>query len=147
PIKLKLVDAFDPHGEIYAPADVHPSVASTAREWHVDANRLADATDSLWRQDRDAVADVVAAIRDARQETGLTVQAISRWENAGRDSSTYRGFDVKARELAGRYPALQIGHGYDPDQNAVDEPDSPALLWDRLREPTPTVGRKYSDVR
>ena len=71
----------------------------------------------------------------ARAKTGLTVGAIARWENAGKDHSTWPGLDVVARELAGEYPALGIGRGYSDEDN-YDDTDHAALLWDRLRDPT-----------
>src|SRR5262249_34710381 len=55
------------------------------------------------------------------------------WEDAGGDYSTFPGLDVKALDLAGAYPALGIGRGYDPD--APDEGDPVGRLWETLRAP------------
>ena len=84
---------------------------------------------------KEAVQEMRFAELAARSKTGLTVGAIARWENAGKDHSSWPGLDVTARELAGEYPELGIGRGYSSD-DGYDDTDHAALLWDRLREPT-----------
>jgi hypothetical protein len=103
-----------------------------AKEWGIDPHRLAEAVAMVWTEEREASAEVHAAHRAARKATGLTARRISQWEAAGRDPSDYPGLDVKARELAGAYPALGIGRGYDPE--APDEDDHAARLWEVLRD-------------
>jgi len=89
---------------------------------------------------REAVEEIRWADMAARTKTGLTAKAIARWENAGRDYSSWPQLDVMARELAGEYPALGIGRGYSPD-DGYDDTDHAALLWDRLRTPTDPLPR------
>jgi hypothetical protein len=152
-IKGRLIDTLDPAREIYVPAGIDPAtpcgsaVLSTAAEWGVVPHQLADAVGYLWEQDRAGTTDRAAAIRAARRETGLTVRQVSLWEDAGRDYSTFPGLDVKARELAREYPHLGIGPGYVADESADHDPDYAGLLWDKLREPDPTAGRKYNRER
>ena len=66
------------------------------------------------------------------EATGLTVNRISAWEEGGRDYSTWPGLDVKARELAGKYPALGIGRGFEHG-TGYDNTDYAGGLWDLLR--------------
>jgi hypothetical protein len=66
----------------------------------LDPYRLADAIDFVWREEREANAELFAARRAARQATGLTPARINQWEDAGHDSSNWPGLDVKARELS-----------------------------------------------
>lgn len=90
---------------------------------------------------RAAVEEIRWAEMAARTKTGLTAKAIARWEDAGRDYSSWPRLDVMARELAGEYPALGIGRGYSPD-DGYDDTDHAALLWDRLRTPTDPLPRE-----
>ncbi|MHB8969721.1 MAG: DNA polymerase [Pirellulaceae bacterium] len=89
----------------------------------------------------ESVREIREAELAARRVTGLTVGAIARWENAGRDYATWPGLDVVARELAAEYPALGIGSGYSSDNN-YDDTDHAAMLWDRLRDPTDRLPRQ-----
>ena len=50
------------------------------------------------------------------------------------------GLDVTARELAGMYPDLGIGRGYDPD--GPDDDDYAGRLWAVLPEPDPVASRR-----
>ena len=47
------------------------------------------------------------------------------------------GLDVKARELAGQYPALGIGRGFEQG-TGYDDTDYAGGLWDLLRAGCPT---------
>jgi hypothetical protein len=153
PVKSRLIEAVDPGGEIYGPAGIDPAtpagaaLLAAAADAGVDAQRLADGVDFLWGLDRAAAADAAAAVRAARRDTGLTAERVGRWEDAGHDSASWPGLDATARELAGRYPALGIGPGYVADERADRDPDYAALLWEKLREPDPTAGRKYDPAR
>jgi hypothetical protein len=57
----------------------------------------------------------------------LTPARIERWEEAGKDHSTWPALDEQAADLAAGYPALGIADALDPA----------ALLWARLRESDP----------
>ncbi len=107
---------------IAAEVGCHPYYVGQAAR-HVHASRV------------EFVREIREAEQAARRKTGLTVGAVARWENAGRDHSTWPALDVLARELAGEYPALGIGSGYSTE-DGYDDTDHAALLWDRLREPT-----------
>ncbi|MGM0488441.1 MAG: DNA polymerase [Planctomycetota bacterium] len=87
------------------------------------------------------VREMQAAERAARRRTGLTLKAIRRWEDAGKDYSTWPQLDVTARELAREYPELGIGRGYFAE-DGFDDTDHAALLWDRLREPTDRLPKR-----
>jgi hypothetical protein len=153
-IKGRLIEATDPAGEVYGPAGMDPATPSgaallqEAADCGVDPSHLAGAVDYLWRLDRAEIADRSVPIRAARRITGLTVKRISKWENSGRDYSTYPRLDVTARSLAGQFPSLGIGQGYVSWVYADQDHDNSAeLLWDLLREPDPTAGRKYDPAR
>ena len=51
----------------------------------------------VFQSRREAVGEIREAELAAPPVTGLTVNAIARWENAGRDYSTWPGLDVVAR--------------------------------------------------
>jgi hypothetical protein len=80
-------------------------------------------------------AQALAAETAARRQTGLTVNRINAWEDAGRDYASWPGLDVTARGLAGEHPELGLGRGYVGGEN-FDDTDHAGLLWDRLRQPT-----------
>ena len=99
----------------------------------LDPYLLADAVDMLWRDAHGGAAEHSEAVRDARKATGLTLNRIEKWEEAGKDHSTYPGFDTKARTLASEMPSLGIGQGYKGGTNA-DAADYAGELWQLLRE-------------
>jgi hypothetical protein len=107
------------------------ALLETAREWGIDAHQLADAVDYLWRAEREANADACAARKAARKATGLTRRRIGQIEDAGKDFSHLRGFDVAARSLAGELPALGIGEGYS-SEGGDDDNDQANALWNVL---------------
>jgi hypothetical protein len=142
PIKGRLIAEVNRDYGVFIPANqqtldpatrLGSAILAEAREWGIDPYRLAEALDHLWSQERMADAEVCGALRHAAKTTGLTAARIERWERTGGDHSTYPGLDVAARELAGMYPELGIGRGYDPD--APDEDDHAGQLWERLRCP------------
>ena len=49
---------------------------------------------------------------------------------------------MKARELAGQYPILGIGPGYETEAG-YDETDYAGALWELLRNGTPSIKRKH----
>jgi hypothetical protein len=139
-IRGRLVAQVNKSYRVFVPAEqrtLDPSTRSgaavldAARDRNLDPHRLADAVDYVWRQDREASAEGIEARRAARRATGLTARRIDHLENAGRDYTTLPGFDVLARDLAGRYPGLGIGTGYDSDAPDVEYGE---LLWNVLRE-------------
>ncbi len=126
-IKSRLVREIDrgygvfvPKGRNLDPATrFGAAVLNTAREWEINPYALADAAGYVHETEREGSADRLQAIRAARKATGLTVARVNRLIGEGRDYGDVPGFDGKARELAGMYPELGIGIGYDP--NGVDE--------------------------
>jgi hypothetical protein len=141
-IKGRIIHAVNADYGVFVPADlraINPetrlgaALLQTAKEWGIDPHKLADVVDYLWRQDREANAEVAEAIQKARQATGLTVNRISRWEGAGHDSASWPGLDVTARSLAGELPALGIGQGYS-SEGGYDGNDHAGRLWELLRE-------------
>lgn len=140
-VQSKLIDRINPEYGVYVPSGAPLSsdtvlgaaILSAADEWGVDAYTLRDAVDDEWRTAQAAVDEQQEALKIARLEAGLTAGRIAQWENSGRDSSTWPGLDTKARELAGRYPELGIGAGYE-DGTRYDGADYAGRLWGMLRE-------------
>ena len=64
---------------------------------------------------------------------GLTQADANRLENAGKDYTAIKGFDVKARQVAGELSELGIGGGYEGGSNA-DDTDYSSLVWELLKE-------------
>jgi hypothetical protein len=153
-VKGGLVAAVDAGYGVFEPADrrdVNPGSAlgsallATAAEWGVDVHDLADAADLVWREERAAAEESVGARRAARGATGLSARRIAAWEDGGRDHATWPGLDPAARELAGAFPGLGIGRGYEP--GAPDEDDHAGLLWERLRRPdAPARPRHHPEI-
>jgi hypothetical protein len=141
-IKTELIRNIDIQYGVFVPAGrrVNPrsklgaAILRESAESRVNPSILADAVEQVWQDDREQTGEFRDAVRAARKATGLTVNRIQRWEESGRDYSTWPRLDVKARELASELPALGIGRGYDAD-NPGDDTDYAARLWDLLREP------------
>jgi hypothetical protein len=141
-IKGRLVREVDKDYGVFLPAghrSINPdsplgsAILQEAKEYGIDPYRLADAVDAVWREEREANAELHEARRAARKETGLTARAINHWEDAGRDYSEWPDLDAKARELARVHPALQIGTGY-TSETGEDTTDYAGRLWELLRE-------------
>jgi hypothetical protein len=135
-IKARLVAEVDRDYGVFVPLDlpeVDPQTAfgaavlAEAADWRIDPRPLAQAARTIWEEERAIGAETVEAVRHARRLTGLTSSRINRWEEAGKDHSTWPALDEQADELAAGYPALGIADALDPA----------ALLWARLREPDP----------
>lgn len=141
-VQSRLVDAIDADYGVFVPTGrkINPgsrlgaSILETANDFEVDPYHLADAVNDVWREASDSRADLRDALKVARQRTGLTAGRIARWENAGKDYSTWPGFDVAARELAGDLPALGLGPGFQ-EGTGYDDTDYAARLWAMLRDP------------
>ncbi len=141
-IKGRLIEEVDRDSQVFVPSgrrEIDPgsrlgaALVQTAAAWGIDIHRLADAVDYLWERERGANKDVADAIAKARKATGLTVNRIARWEDAGHDYAGFPGLDVTARELAGELPALGIGEGY-ASEGGYDRTDYAGRLWELLRE-------------
>ena len=150
PIQSRLIAEIDRDYHVYVPtdgalnpdSDLGAAILAAAADYQVDAYLLADAVDTVWREGRNAVISQQSALSAARRSTGLTAAAISRWEESGRDYSTWPGLDVKARELAGQFPELGIGAGY-LDGAGYDGTDYAAALWAILRDGARTVPPRH----
>lgn len=66
-----------------------------------------------------------AAKTELRKNIGMNAGDLARHENQYKDHSTVKNWDTAARDIAERYPDL----GFDPDDT-----DTPAKVWDMLRE-------------
>lgn len=140
-LKGQLVEQIDTAYEVYVPTGraINPdstlgaALFRTADQRGVDVQALAGVARDTWREDRVARAEFQEAVKAARRATGLTAKRINDWEDAGRDHATWPGLDVKARELAGSYPALGIGRGFEHGAG-VDETDYAGRLWELLRK-------------
>ena len=151
-IKGRLIREIDSSFGVFVPSgqrSINPqtkfgaAVLQAATEHGIDPHQLADAADEVWREQQQQTGDYFTAIRLARQASGLTVNRIARWEEAGQDHSTFPNLDVKARELAEELPELGIGRGYSADERA-DDTDHAARLWELLREPREACFAKHS---
>ena len=149
-VQSQLIDRINPEYNVYVPAGVaiNPdsvlgaAILSTAADYEVDPYTLRDAVDDEWRTAKVAVDEQAEALKLARMETGLTAGRITQWEDSGRDSSTWPGLDTKAREVAGRYPELGLGAGYE-DGAGFDATDYAGRLWGLLREEIPKAPPKH----
>ena len=112
-IQTQLVREVNQDFDVYIPAGSKldettasgAAIVETAQAYSIDPYQLADAVDYLWHERRDALEEHSGAVEAARRDTGLTINRIAKWEDAGRDSSEWPGLDTKVRELAGTYPA------------------------------------------
>jgi hypothetical protein len=150
-LKGRLIAAVNRECGVYVPADRAPinpqsklgaAILRVATEWGIDPERFADAVESVWLEERQAGAEVVEARKAARKATGLTHARIKAWEDSGHDHASWPRLDEQARQLAGLYPALGIGHG-NVTEDGVDDTDYAALLWETLRDRTETVKPRH----
>ena len=136
-IQGQLVERIDADYGVYVPTGRTIDPDSTYGAEFVGRGRrvgnrplaLDEAARGLWQVQRDAVADRRPAIAAARRQSGLSVRQIERWENAGRDYSTWPGLDTDARTLAAGHPELGIGRGYESETN-YDPTDYAGRLWE-----------------
>jgi hypothetical protein len=144
-IKKGLVRAVDKDYGVYVPAGRAPldpntrfgaAIFDAARSWHLDPDTLAAAADHVHREERARLASHREAVRAARRATGITLCRATNLE-----SHAPAGFDTTARELAGAYPDLWIGRGYDPD---APDPDYGERLWAVLSESDPVVAPRHA---
>jgi len=144
-LKGRLVEQIDKDYGVFVPAGRKFSPDSTygatlfdvAEGYNVDPYAVDEVAGEVWQVDRAASAEFREAIHAARKATGLTVNRIAKWEDAGKDHSTWPGLDVKSRELAGMYPALGIGPGFEHG-TGYDDTDYAGGLWELLRTGGPT---------
>ncbi len=133
---------FEPVGRVIDPnTRLGAALTEAARDAGVSVHTLAEAVDMLWQEEHERHTETAEGLREARRATGLTPSRIRRLEGEGRDHLDVPGLDVTARELAGMYPELGIGRGYDPD--APDTDDHAARLFNRLRAPDPRPRPKH----
>jgi hypothetical protein len=140
-IKAQLIAEIDREYGVFLPTGqraIDPNtrlgavLLETAAEWQISPYQLAQAVDQVWQEERALYAESIKARRQARQTTGLTAARINRWENSGRDYSSWPGLDDMAQELAGILPDLGIGPGY--SNVGYDDTDYAAHLWELLRD-------------
>ncbi|MFH1269022.1 MAG: hypothetical protein ABIK89_25125 [Planctomycetota bacterium] len=149
-VKGRLVERIDADFDVYVPTgrELNPEstlgaeVLQAAENWGLDPYMLAETVDQVWAEERAAVAEQAEALKAARRRTGATADRIARWENLGEDHSTWAGFDVAARELAGQYPALGLGRGFEAGAG-FDDTDYSGPLWSLLREGAPPPKPKH----
>lgn len=142
-IKNQLVKAINADYAVYVPTGqrkIDPTtklgtaILETAKAYNVDPHKLLLVVDDVWEAERSPVKEIKPAIEEARRVSGLTIKAINRWEDAGKDSASWPQLDTTARELAGALPALGIGPGFRQEAD-YDDNDYPGRLWELLREP------------
>lgn len=148
-ITCRLIEAVDSDYGVYAPAGstLKPgtqfgrAVFKKALERGVDPYELADAAGEIWQREWSIDKPLLDARKAARRATGLTVGKLNRWEDSGKDCSTWPRLDNVARNLAGEYPELGIGPGY--VQHETDDTDYASQLWELLREDDPKMKPKH----
>ncbi len=139
-VQSRLIAAVDQDYGVYVPAGrrlsnqsaLGEAILRTAADYEIDPYSLADAVEIVIDEDRSARAAQQSALTAARKATGVNARRIADWERAGQDHSTWPGWDVKARELAGQYPELGIGSGY--EEYVFDDTDYGGQLWALLRD-------------
>jgi hypothetical protein len=150
-IKGRLTREIDRDYDVFVPTGAHrldpqsrlgAAIYRAAAESGIQPLHLAAAVDDVYDRYLQSHAPLIAAEIAVRDRTGLSVRRIERWEDAGRDHSTWPALDVVARELAAEHPELGLGRGYVQEEIA-DDTDHAGLLWDRLREPTPRLLAKH----
>jgi DNA polymerase family A len=107
------------------------TVYALAAQHGLDPYYLAVTVEHVWRDTLALYQETLWARRTARLRTGLTAAHIARWENAGRDASSWPGLDALAAALAEELPELGL--------TAAD--DVTAALWAMLREDDRTPQR------
>ncbi|MFT5324200.1 MAG: hypothetical protein ACI8P0_002060 [Planctomycetaceae bacterium] len=142
-IQIRLIRRINQEYGVYVPRDRTPlqpdsafgrAVLAEASAWGLDADDLAEAADTVWKIHRDAERAFFEAKKEARRVSGLTTAKLNRWEDSYKDSSSWPRLDETARELAGRFPELGIGPGFEMDAS-YDSYDYAGTLWEILREP------------
>ncbi|GAG88998.1 unnamed protein product, partial [marine sediment metagenome] len=151
PIKGRLIQEVDRDYGVYVPTSGKrinrnsPSgrlIIDTACEYGIDPQDLAAEAIDMHRGYQEGSKGHLNAVKNARRTTGLTKRRIARWENRGRDYSTWPGLDTKARELASDLPDLRIGQGYVQGEN-YDDTDYAAQLWTLLRDTDDRLPGRY----
>jgi DNA polymerase family A len=150
-IKGRLTREIDRGYDVFVPTGAHrldpqsrlgAAIYRTAAESGIQPLHLAAAVDDVYERYHESRAPIIAAEVAARERTKLTARRIERWEDSGRDHSTWPLLDVTARELAAEHPELGLGRGY-VQEEVADDTDHAGLLWDRLRESTPRLLAKH----
>lgn len=109
------------------------AIRKGASEWKVNKRELREAVEYVHGMRHSAVQEREKAKAAVRKMTGLTAGDVSRLENAGKDYTAIKGFDEVAREIAGQFPELGLGGGYEGGSN-YDDTDYASAVWDLLRE-------------
>jgi hypothetical protein len=141
-IKAQLIRKVDEQYQVFVSTEhqLDPNtrfgaaVLEAAKDWELDPYILAEAAEDIHKSEHDGLKEMAVAVRTARMATGLTPGRINRLQENGQDYTSVSGFDAQARELAGAYPELGIGRGYNPE--GIDE-DNQQRLWDLLSKPDP----------
>ncbi len=150
-VKHRIIATVDANYGVFVPADRRPinpqstygaALLETAKEWNINPHVLDEAVETVLREERDTLSEIIEARKAARKATGLTPRRLASWEDAGRDHATYPALDTTARELAGMYPALGIGQGYSME-DGYDATDHGAGLWDLLRNEDPRIKPRH----
>ncbi len=147
-VQGKLAAEVDRDYGVFVPTGINPQTAhgaailEAAAEYEISPHHLAEAVQELWASERNATAELRDAFQKARQATGLTAAKLDRWEDSGRDHTSWPHLDTTAREFAREYPALGIGPGY-IDGGGADGHDYAGRLWELLRGEAPKARPKH----
>lgn len=121
---------------------VRNAAKEVAKEYGINSAELTVAAVRLQQEEKESLKELIAARRIAREYTGLSLNFIHRLEDSGKDYSSVRELDVKAREIAGMFPILGIGDGYVSDSQ-YDDNDYAMKLYDLLRQPDPVIRSQH----
>jgi hypothetical protein len=120
------------------------AVKEAADRHGVDPTELRDIARQIWEEQKSGsfTSEQLAAMKSARKVTGLTPSKIAKWEDAGKDHSSWPGLDQTARDMA---PEMGWMSPYE-EFSGADTNDYGARLWELLRETPKTGPAKYSSA-
>ncbi len=109
-------------------------VGELAREHGVTPQEVQERAKEMAEAEAGPAREYNQALADAMKRTSLTPKKAEKWEESGKDSSTWPDLDKTARELAAEYPVLELGgRGYE-EGTGYDPTDYAGALWRKIKE-------------
>jgi hypothetical protein len=144
-LKSRLIREVDQAFGVFIPTTVPPRILREAEIQGVDPCELADVIEYLWGE-YEGQREYETSVEAARKSSRLTPGRMAKWENSGKDYSSWPGLDVQAREIALEHPELGLGPEDDTGGGDTDT-DYAANLWSLLRDgPLPKISRYDSSI-
>lgn len=110
-----------------------------AKQWDMTPETYADFARQVWDEQANYLSETDAARKHAQQVTKLYPSDIKRLENAGKDHTAVKGFDVIATDIANNYPALGWQHLAGESSSELE-----GKLWDLLKRGQQKAPPKWS---